>query len=43
MREHVLAEQEKQEQAQEEKTVEPTRAAIESTPAVAGLIDWGGA
>jgi hypothetical protein len=39
MRELVLAEQE--EQAQEEKTVEPTRAAVEATPGMAGLIDWG--
>jgi hypothetical protein len=34
-------ERENEEKAQGEVT--PTRAAIESTPAAAGLIDWGGA
>jgi hypothetical protein len=40
MQARLQAEQDRQEKAQGE--VAPTRAAIESTPAAAGLIDWGG-
>lgn len=41
MQARIARDEEENKQAQDEETVAPTRGAIESNPATAGLIDWG--